>query len=235
VDWPRTRAELVVAQASLRDRAPDRWTPPERHLAIGACFVCFRKGRKGRGRAGEPGWAGAVVWRVGQKTQTAVVSGVAGAPYDAGLLALREGPLLGSALEHLSTMPPVVLVNATGRDHPRRAGLALHLGSMFDVPTIGVTHRPLLAHGEWPGEGRGEATPLELGEEVVGYWLRTRTDRRPIAVHAAWRTDPETALSITQTMVLRARTPEPLRHARRIARLARAGLLNPPESGDRTD
>ena len=235
MDWPRTRAELVLAQASVRDRAPDRWTPPERHLAIGACFVCFQKRRQGRGRAGEPAWAGAVVWQGGHHTQIAVVPGVAGAPYDPGLLALREGPLLGSALERLATMPPLVLVNATGRDHPRRAGLALHLGSMFDVPTIGVTHRPLLAHGEWPGEGRGEATPLVLDDEVVGYWLRTRTDRRPIAVHAAWRTDPETALSITQMMVVRARTPEPLRHARRIARLARAGLLDSSGSGDRTD
>jgi deoxyribonuclease V len=172
------------------------------------------------------------VWRDTHQTLTAVVPGVAGAPYDAGLLALREGPLLGSALECLPTMPPVVLVNATGRDHPRRAGLALHLGSIFDVPTIGITHRPLLASGGWPGEQRGDTAPLWIHGELVGYWLRTRAGHRPVAVHAGWRTDPETAVVIIRKLVDRTRTPEPLRHARRTARLARAGRLKPGEGID---
>jgi deoxyribonuclease V len=225
--WPRTRSELIDAQAALGGRAPDLWEPPADDFPVGACFVCFRKGRRGPGRVGEPGWAAAAAWLGGRPIGSSVIQGVAGAPYDAGLLALREGPLVESALERLPMKPHVVLINATGRDHPRGAGLALQLGSILDVPSVGVTHRPLLARGEWPGERCGDTAPLSLDGDLVGKWVRTQAGRRPVAVHAAWRTDPQTAVAIVRGVVDRARTPEPLRHARRTARLARAGLLEP--------
>jgi deoxyribonuclease V len=234
MDWPRTKAELIDHQTALGDRAPDLWIPPEDDFPIGACFVCFQKGRWGRGRLGEPGWAAAAAWLSGRPIRSAVVRGVAGARYDAGLLALRAGPLLGAAVERLPTRTEVMLVNATGRDHPRRAGLALHLGSVLEIPTVGVTHRPLLASGTWPGERGGDTAPLSLDGDLVGYWLRTRPGRRPVAVHAAWRTDPKTAIAVIRGVVDRARTPEPLRHARRIARLARAGLLDSAGAEDQT-
>jgi deoxyribonuclease V len=120
----------------------------------------------------------------------------------------------------LPAAPDALLVDATGRDHPRGAGLAWHLGAMLGIPTIGVTHRPLLARGEWPGDERGARSPLWLGESVVGYWLCTRVGRRPLAVHAAWRTDPDTAADLVLA-VSRHRTPTPLREARRLARTAR--------------
>lgn len=227
MDWPRTRAQLIDEQTALGGRAPDLWEAPADDFPVGACFVCFQKGRRGRGRVGEPGWAAAVAWLGGRAIGSSVIQGPAGAPYDAGLLALREGPLLESAVERLPTRPHVVLINATGRDHPRGAGLALQLGTILDVPTVGVTHRPLLARGEWPGERSGDTAPLTLDGDLVGKWLRTRAGRRPVAVHAAWRTDPQTAVAIVGGVVDQARTPEPLRHARRTARVARAGLLEP--------
>src|SRR2546430_13238652 len=116
----------------------------------------------------------------------------------------------------------VLLVDAPGRDHPRGAGLALHLGAVVDLPTVGVTHRPLVARGEWPPDAPGARSPLVLAGEVVGWWLRTRAGTRPLAVHAAWRTDPEAALEVVCGSVAEARTPEPLRVARRLAREARA-------------
>jgi endonuclease V len=117
--------------------------------------------------------------------------------------------------------PDALLVDATGRDHPRRAGLALQLGAALELPTVGVTHRPLLAEGEWPADERSARTPLLLSGELVGYWLRTKAGTRPLAVHAAWRTDPDTAAEVVLS-ASRARTPEPLRRARRRAREARA-------------
>jgi deoxyribonuclease V len=150
-----------------------------------------------------------------------VVEGAAGAGYEAGQLALREGPLLEAAVRALAEPPDVLLVNATGRDHPRRAGLALHLGRVLNLPTVGVTHRTLVAAGDWPPDERGAEAPLVLEGELVGYWLRTKRGVRPLAVHSAWRTDPDTAAAIVLAAVRRARTPEPLRVARRAARTAR--------------
>ena len=75
------------------------------------------------------------------------VGGPAAGPYLPALLALREGPLLEQAVRALSIAPEVLVVNATGRDHPRRAGLALHLGAVLGLATVGVTTRPLVAQG----------------------------------------------------------------------------------------
>jgi deoxyribonuclease V len=122
----------------------------------------------------------------------------------------------------LPVAPDVLLVDATGADHPRRAGLALHLGAVTGLPTVGVTHRPLLAQGEWPEDARGAHAPLTLDGDVVGAWLRTRRGARPVAVHPAWRTTLADAIEVVSTAALGHRTPESLRHARHRARIARA-------------
>ena len=113
-----------------------------------------------------------------------------------------------------------MLVDGTGRDHPRRAGLALHLGSVLGLPTVGVTHRPLLADGSSPDDEPGARSPLVLEGGVVGYWVRT-VRAPPLAVHAAWRIEPETAVEVVLSAAGH-RAPEPLRQARRAARAARA-------------
>jgi deoxyribonuclease V len=224
-EWPESAEALVRAQESLGRATPPPWRPAS-ELLVGACFVCFERGPSGPGRKGEPGWVGAAIVKGNRTLATATVRGTAGAAYEPGLLALREGPLLEAAVRALLDRPDIVLVDATGRDHPRRAGLALQLGVVLDLPTVGVTHRPLLARGEWPGDERGATSPLELDGTVVGHWLRTRRGTRPLAVHAAWRTDPATAVRLVTATLGRARTPEPLRDARRAARLARAEQTN---------
>jgi deoxyribonuclease V len=144
-------------------------------------------------------------------------------PYQPGLLALREGPVLGAAVALLDPHPDVLLVDATGLDHPRSAGLALHLGAVAGLPTVGVTRRPLLATGGLPPAVRGATSPLRLGDRVVGCWVCTRTGARPVAAHAAWRTGPETAADVVLAASTEAaRTPVPLQEARRVAREARA-------------
>jgi deoxyribonuclease V len=213
--WPHAREELIEAQSRLGALEPAAWRfEPE--ATVGGVFVCFARGKSGPGRAGDPAWAAASVGR-----GSSLVPGNAGAPYEPGLLALREGALLEPAVRALPEPPDEVLVDATGRDHPRRAGLALQLGAVLGLPTVGVTHRPLVAEGEWPVDERGARSRLLLGSELVGYWLRTRAGTRPLAVHAAWRTDPDAAAAVLLS-TSRARTPEPLRRARRQAREARA-------------
>lgn len=210
----------MLQQVELAALRPPPWLSQPGWVA-GACFVCYPLGRGGAGREGEPAWAAAVLWAP-DRPEVAVVHQPVAAPYEPGLLALREGPVLEAAVRALPRQPDVLLVNATGRDHPRRAGLALHLGAVLGIPTVGVTDRPLVARAERPPEVRGGRTPLLLEGEVVGYCVRTRAGTRPVCVHAAWRTDPRTAAEVVAALVRRHRTPEPLRLARRAAREARA-------------
>jgi deoxyribonuclease V len=159
------------------------------------------------------------------------MQGNVAAEYQSGLLALREGPLLEQAVLRLPERPEVLLVNASGRDHPRRAGLALHLGAKLSLPTVGVTRQPLLASGPWPAEERGSTSPLRIEGEVVGCWLRTRRGVPPLVVHPGWRTSLEVAVAVVIAVTGRWRTPEPLRQARRAAREARASTGSQNQAG----
>jgi deoxyribonuclease V len=224
VDWPATDEELIALQERLARLDPARFVPSGPVMRIAACFVCFPRHIVGPGTAGDRAWAAAVLATNHRVQETVVVTGVAGAPYRPGLLARREGPVLEAAVRALREPPEVILVNATGRDHPRGAGLALHLGALLDIPTVAVTHRTLLATGDLPPDERGATRPLTIDGEEVGCWLRTRAGSRPLAVGPAWRTDVAAATRVVMAAVRRARTPEPLRRARRAARRARAGL-----------
>jgi deoxyribonuclease V len=153
--------------------------------------------------------------------QTVVQQAVAAA-YTPGLLALREGPVLAGAVEGLKHAPDVLLVDASGADHPRRAGLAVHLGWALDMPTVGITRRPLRAHGEEPELVRGQWFPLTVDDDVVAASVCTRTGARPVVAHAGWRTDVETAVALALAASTEgARAPVPLQEARRVAREAR--------------
>ena len=219
--WPATTHELTGLQQALGEMIPEPWQPPTTLLRIGACFVCFEP-VQGAGAAGDRGFVGAAVTARRRLLAGVSIIGPAGGPYLPALLALREGSLLEQAVRALPTAPEVLVVNATGRDHPRRGGLALHLGAVLGMPTVGVTTRPLVAEGPWPPDARGATAPLRLGGEVVGCWVRTRAGAKPVAVHAAWQTDPDDAVQVVLAATRRARTPEPLRRARTLARTRRA-------------
>jgi deoxyribonuclease V len=155
----------VAAQLALAAAVPPQWRPPT-DVRVGGCFVCFERGGSGPGCPGDRAWAAAAL-----AEEIAVVEDAAGAAYAAGLLALREGRLLEAAVQALAERPDVLLVNATGRDHPRRAGLAVQLGAVLGVPTVGITHRSLLAAGPWPPDEPGARSPIAIGGERVGYWV----------------------------------------------------------------
>jgi deoxyribonuclease V len=219
--WPRSGPELIVAQRALAACVPELWAPPRAPLAIGAVVVVFPRFQTGRGARGDPAWAAGAVLRGGRVIAQATIATTATAPYEPGLLALREGPCLEAAVRALPLAPDVLLVDATGRDHPRRAGLALQLGAVTELPTVGVTHRPLLAEGPWPSDERGASESLRLDGECVGAWVRTRVGARPLAVHPGWRTTLATAMEVVLGAVHGHRTPEPLRRARHLARVTR--------------
>lgn len=227
VTWPVTVDELADAQRRVADEADTAlaaapWRPGPRPLVAG-CFLAYARGEAGPGHPGDRVWAAAAVWRDGAVVDEVVVADRVPASYAAGYLALREGPALERVVRSLAVAPEVVLVDATGRDHPRRAGLAVHLGEVLDLPTVGVTHRPLRAEGDEPGPARGSTSPVLLDGDEVGRWVRTADGVRPVVAHAGWRTDPATAAEVVLVASTgAARTPEPLQAARRVARTTRA-------------
>ena len=229
--WPGDPEALAALQerlgvAAAERGAADPWRVPAPSVLAGGCFIAHPTGTTGAGNAGDPAWVAAVTWRadtgaiVAQVVRTTTVP----APYAPGLLALREGPALAAAVSALDPAPDILLVDATGVDHPRRAGLAVHLGAVLGVATVGVTHRALVARGEPPVElVRGATSPLLLDGEEVARWVCTRTGTRALVAHAAWRTDPATAASVVlATSTGAGRTPFPLARARTAARAARA-------------
>jgi deoxyribonuclease V len=219
--WPTDANSLVARQNELALLAPDPVVLDAGTVLLGGCWVCLPLGLTGPGTDHDPAWCAVVAMHRSKVVEQRIVPGAARAPYVPGLMALRLGPLMEQAVRALDERPDVLLLDATASDHPRRAGLALHLGAELDVPTIGVTHRPLNASGEWPIDKRGATSPLRIGDSVVGCWLRTRTGVRPLAIHPGWRIDLATAVEVVLLVTRRHRTPEPLRRARQLARRAR--------------
>jgi deoxyribonuclease V len=211
--WPTSPADLELEQERLGRLAVEPWRPREGPLRVAACAVVF-----GRGGRDEVGWTAAVVHERSELVAASRGSVHLDVPFEPGWLALREGPILEAAVRRLPLAPDILVVAAAGRDHPRRAGLALHLGAVLDLPTVGVTDEPLRSTGEEPARGWGSRTPLTLGGEVVAYRLRTRGGAKPVVAHAGWRTSAEVAAEVVLGSCVLARWPEPLREARRIAR-----------------
>jgi deoxyribonuclease V len=230
--WPSDAESLIARQRELATTAPEPQLVDPTTAIIGGCWVCFPRGLVGPGTDHDPAWSAAVIMIGGRMLERQVISGTAGASYVPGLMALRLGPLMEETVRALSDRPHVLLLDATAHDHPRRAGLALHLGAELDIPTIGVTHRPLVASGEWPSDQRGAASPLRIDDSAVGCWLRTQPGVRPLAVHPGWRIDLATAVEVVTLLTRRRRTPEPLRRARQLARRARTRAQNDKEPRD---
>jgi deoxyribonuclease V len=143
----------------------------------------------------------------------AVWQGLLTFPYVPGLLSFREVPPALHALARLSIMPDVLMTDGQGRAHPRRCGLACHLGVLLDRPTLGVAKSLLVGTFAPPGPDRGSHAPLLHRHEVVGAVLRTRANVQPVYVSVGHRITLDEAVSLTLACTGRYRLPEPTRQA----------------------
>ena len=132
--WPANADSLIAYQQQLAIAAPEPYALDPGTMSVGGCWVCFPRGLVGRGTDHDPAWCAAVIMFEGRVVEQQMISGTAAAPYVPGLMALRLGPLMEQAVRALSVGPDLLLLDATARDHPRRAGLALHLGAELDIP-----------------------------------------------------------------------------------------------------
>ena len=138
-------------------------------------------------------------------------------PYIPGLLAFREAPAVLAALEKLKTEPDLFIFDAQGLAHPRRMGLATHLGVVMDRPSIGCAKSRLCGSHHEPGPERGSYTYLYDGDEIIGAVVRTQTGVSPLYVSIGHRVDLPTAIEYVLSCCSRYRLPETTRYAHRVA------------------
>jgi len=146
-------------------------------------------------------------------------------PYVPGLLAFREAPATLAALSRLSQTPDILICDGHGYAHPRRFGLASHLGVLLDLPAIGCAKSCLIGTHAEPGPAAGDWAPLVDAAEIIGAALRTRAGARPLYVSVGHRVDLHTAVAIVMACTRRQRLPETTRQAHHLAKTGELGRL----------
>ena len=148
--------------------------------------------------------------------ETATASLKVSFPYIPGLLSFREAPACIAAVEKLKKEPDVFLIDGQGIAHPRRLGLAAHLGLFFDGVTIGCAKSRLTGYFEEPAFEKGSYSLLEDKNETIGAVLRTRTKVKPVFVSVGNKCTLEDAIRIVLACTTRYRLPEPTRLAHQL-------------------
>lgn len=138
-------------------------------------------------------------------------------PYVPGLLSFREIPAALEAFATLRASPDLLVCDGQGRAHPRRFGLASHLGWVLDHPSIGIAKSRLVGSAETPGQQRGSQCLLYHQDEMIGAVVRTRTGAAPVYVSVGHRISLERAVAVALELTPRFRLPETTRAAHRLA------------------
>jgi deoxyribonuclease V len=160
--------------------------------------------------------------------ERAAASLPAALPYITGLLAFREAPVVLAALAQLAAPPDLLFVDGQGIAHPRRCGIACHLGVTLDLPAIGVAKSRLLGAAPPLDAAPGATVPVTDRGEVVGALLRTRARARPLHVSIGHRVSLDAALALVRAAGRGYRLPEPTRQAHLFAAEVRRGAAAAP-------
>ena len=147
----------------------------------------------------------------------AVWEGPVAFPYVPGLLSFREVPAILPALEQLSRLPDVYMLDAQGRAHPRRFGLACHLGVLLEAPALGVAKSILVGRHGPLGEGKGSDAPLVHKGETVGVALRTRERVKPVYVSVGHQVTLGDAERLALRLATKYKLPQPTHLAHRLS------------------
>ncbi|MEZ4599960.1 MAG: deoxyribonuclease V [Syntrophotaleaceae bacterium] len=211
-DWGVSTREAAGLQKRLAERVRLKNGLPGRIRTVAGADVSYQ-------RRGELFYAAIAVLNYPEMTllEESVAADRVSFPYVPGLLSFRELPVLLEAFRRLRTVPDLILVDGQGIAHPRRLGLASHLGLWLDLPTIGCAKSRLCGDHAPPGPCRGDRTPLLLDGEVVGTVLTSRDRVKPLYVSPGHRIDVDTAAEMVARCALRYRMPEPTRLAHHLA------------------
>jgi len=211
MDWPITIQAAIAVQEQLRTQVviADDFGVPRTVAGVDAGFE----------NDGATARAAVVVlsFPALQPLEYALARAPVRFPYVPGFLSFREAPVILDALAMLSQPPDLVICDGQGIAHPRRLGIASHLGVLTGLPTIGCAKSLLTGrHGPLP-EGRGERIPLTQRNEQIGWVLRTRPGVKPVYVSPGHRVGMDAAVEFVMACVTRYRLPETTRYAHNLA------------------
>lgn len=212
--WNLSPEEAVQAQQRLRQHVVVQALPERKLRRVGGVDVSFD---------GQRAW-GAVVtldYATQRPLEWSVVEVPLTFPYIPGLLSFREAPAILAAMARLNALPDVFIVDGQGLAHPRRFGIASHLGVLLDVPTIGCAKSILVGKHRPLGEEGGSMTELVSEGEVLGMALRMKSKVAPVYVSIGHRVDLPSAVRIVMACGRGYRLPEPIRLAHRLATSAK--------------
>jgi deoxyribonuclease V len=209
--WDLTPKEAIALQQQLRDRIEreDRFGAVDTVAGIDVGFE--DDGRTARAAIAVLAFPGL------QLVEQAIARVPARFPYVPGLLSFREIPAVLAAFERLRTKPDLILYDGQGIAHPRRIGIASHVGLVLDRPSIGVAKTRLIGEHRAPLKRRGTWVPLLDADEVIGAVLRTRVGVKPLYVSSGHRVCLATAIKWVLACATRYRLPETTRWAHRLA------------------
>jgi deoxyribonuclease V len=210
-DWNINPAEARRVQLALQEQVRQKPLPLNGVKTVGGVDASYR---------GDKIYAAVVVLELPglHLVEKACSETALAFPYIPGLLSFRELPGILAAVEKLSRMPDAFLVDGHGLAHPRRFGLACHLGVLLEAPSIGCAKSLLVGQISHPSDAEGSQSWLTLDDQIIAAALRTRAHVKPVYISVGHRIDLESALAITTACLTGYRLPEPIRQAHSEAR-----------------
>jgi deoxyribonuclease V len=224
-NWSITPWQAIAIQKKLSSAVRREGRPRDIGLAAGldAAFTSDKKHCIG----------GVVLWDIHNRTIVEQHTAIQELhfPYIPGLLSFREAPALISTLRKLRRKPDLIICDGQGIAHPRRLGIACHIGVLTDLPAIGCAKSRLIGDYREPGPRKGSRSSLLHNNELVGSVLRTRDNVKPVFVSVGHKIELEIAVRIILECTVGFRLPEPIRLADRLvaARKKKPESAGPPE------
>jgi deoxyribonuclease V len=216
--WNVTPKRAVTIQRELAGRIIRRGRIRNIRLVAGVDLAFSR--------TGDEGIAGVVVWDLRERAvvEQHVIRRPVRFPYVPGLLSFREAPAILAALRKLRCEPDAFIFDGQGYAHPRRFGLACHVGLVIDRPSVGCAKSLLVGTCKTPDGSRGSTARIEHHAECIGMAVRTRDSVRPVYVSVGHRLSLDAAVAITLSVCNGLRIPEPTRLADRLVAREKARL-----------
>lgn len=215
--WNLAPVEAIALQKNLAKMVRlDSSGIAENYRYVASCDVSFNKGS-------DQLYAAIAVTDIQESkiVEEQALSGEMHFPYIPGLLSFRELPIILQGFSSLKIQPDLVICDGQGIAHPRRLGIASHLGIFLQIPTIGCAKKLLCGQHDELENYRGAASPIYHKQELIGYAVRTRENVKPVYISPGHLCDFSTAIQVILQVTSKYRLPDPIRYVHNLANAVR--------------